>query len=990
VGVRWDFDTKVPVPLTLGEYRWPKNAAPLSPAGAAYSLTNVVAGWPQWLTNVTIYPKLQDVWDMNRSGVAAGSVSVQEPFNWQRLLFDTNGIMDWSTPDERGLDAGSGGDAVTELRYFALLSTAGQFKSPTDWRWLGPLSANTSPAIGLLVNDAGMLAGYAGISTGDPAVDALRSTHAFRAPVAGEYDGTGIILNDLGVLTNGLHSFPRAMNADGNMVGYSDFDITNTGGLNVSLLNSHAVYWAITNTVPEWLTNYPASTSAPYGYGDAFGINDSNQIVGASMTAGGQPVGVLWQRNHNTNDVPANEAPTTTNAPFWEITTLNDRLTDASWQVFRAVDINNDGLMLAHAFNAAGAKHAVLLATPQLAVDANRDETITFDDADKTTAEKPYRFWLNDDMDVTTTSSEWADPDPEVYPPTRPDSSSQILYFPRDCEDLTRLWLDTGNLLEYVQDQANDLYFGLKWENVGSDTPAIRLFYSADSSGGLGHIKDATIAQKQVYPNSSGFCLLDAGDSCIDQVRPTTRPADFIFNKNAFADLTKAQSKLYLLFEGVSEGKGQLRLVLLKKNGGMWQSLGEGSSVWLELKNIQRMYVRAYSTPLPEHFPLPWQDTDFLYNPPFPYQRAVDKSLTIPDTNLLFGYGDSTPADENQQDYPFEAPPDEQKKCVVFVHGIDLDVPTQQGDAQSFFKRLWWEGYRGRFAAFRWSTTLDENWKTFLPHHEGTSIFNSGEYRSWKGGASLRKFVATLRPQFTTIGVAAHSLGNACTGEALRQGMQVESYVAMEAAVSASCYDPQAPTIERLIHAENGNPTPEFVSQLGYRGYLLNIGNASGASLTSYYNHEDFWLVTGHIFPSHATIGNLPVDWINSMVNNKPDGVLLNHYNYDFVTENNRLAPRFRYLDSQNLLGTRLVSDPHEGMAYVSRSRTGPLGAGAPGPLFNKQSVDMNDLYKFGRARFDHSGQFQRNIQLMYGNESGKQWSESFYHRLINDLHVGP
>jgi len=55
----------------------------------------------------------------------------------------------------------------------------------------------------------------------NPTFDALRPTHAFRAPASGEFDGTAIILtNDLGVLPGGLHSFPRAMNQAGELVGY--------------------------------------------------------------------------------------------------------------------------------------------------------------------------------------------------------------------------------------------------------------------------------------------------------------------------------------------------------------------------------------------------------------------------------------------------------------------------------------------------------------------------------------------------------------------------------------------------------------------------------------------------------------------------------------------------------------------------------------------------------------------------------------------------
>jgi len=96
---------------------------------------------------------------------------------------------------------------------------------------------------------------------------------------------------------------------------------------------------------------------------------------------------VLWQLNHNTNGVSS-----TTNAPFWEITDLNNRLTDPSWQVFRAVGINNDGVILAHAHNAAGENHAVLLIPMAMAVDNNRDGQITFDAADQTSNDEPYRF----------------------------------------------------------------------------------------------------------------------------------------------------------------------------------------------------------------------------------------------------------------------------------------------------------------------------------------------------------------------------------------------------------------------------------------------------------------------------------------------------------------------------------------------------------------------------------------------------------------------
>ena len=911
-----------------------------------------------------------------------------------------------------GLDAGAGINAVTELRYYALLTTAAQFNT-NDWRWLGPLNLLDPTSIALLVNDAGRIAGYGGIHTGDPVLDALRPTHAFRAPASGAFDGSSVILtDDLGVLPGGLHSFPRAMNLAGDLVGYSDFDVTNTGGLAYSPYNLHAVFWGLTNRTPVWLTNPPPSAVAPYGYGDAFAINDSNQIAGASMTATSQPIGVLWQLNHNTNG-----------DPFWEITDLNNRLTDPSWQVFRAVGINNEGLILAYATSAKQEQHAVLLIPGALRVDANRDGQID-DNDDITSAATPYRFWLNDDQDESTKDWKWTEEDPEIYesPQKHRDSDDQIINSPRDCEDLSRLWLDTGAFANYLSAGSGDIYVGLKWKNTAGTSPAIRLFRSMDTSGGLGHIKDARAAALQASElsnpiQSPNHCLLDATapdfapipSNAIDRVEPTGRPADFIFKKNAFTDPNDVfgpkLKRLFLLFEGVTEGKGELRLVLLKKNSnGSWTSVGEGPGVWLDLKNIRRMYVRAHSTPLPENFPLPWQKIASQNPPAFPYAVSwMIGSLYIPEENLGFGYGDSTVEDKDQGQYPFEAPADEQKKCVVFVHGIDLDVPTQQGYSQTFYKRLWWEGYRGRFVAFRWCTTLDAGAFDRFADRENVSVFNSGEYRSWNGGTSLLKYVNQFRSDYGNdwvVSVAAHSLGNACVGAALRQGMQVNSYVAMEAAVPLSCFYPESenpPTDSGLVRADNASPTPRLATELGYQGYLTDIGN-SAVHLTSYYNADDFWLITGTLSPevkskliliaggSGAWLYNQikDVNWMANQKKYKPDNRFgFGKYTYD--SSSTLLFPA-QFLRGNDYV--RPISDPLEGMAFVGRSRTRPLGGIKP-PL-GLSALELESAYLFDAQRSCHSGQFQRNIQLMYGDFDGTTWPEPFYHRLMRDLEISP
>jgi hypothetical protein len=53
------------------------------------------------------------------------------------------------------------------------------------------------------------------------------------------------------------------------------------------------------------------------------------------------------------------------------------------------------------------------------------------------------------------------------------------------------------------------------------------------------------------------------------------------------------------------------------------------------------------------------------------------------------------------------------------------------------------------------------------------------------------------------------------------------------------------------------------------------------------------------------------------------------------------------------------------------------------------EAVDLQ-AYEFGRPRPDHSGQFQRNIQLLYSDQTGNPWPTPLYRQLLLDLGVQP
>ena len=667
----------------------------------------------------------------------------------------------------------------------------------------------------------------------------------------------------------------------------------------------------------------------------------------------------------------------------------------------------------------------------EIAVDANRDGQMKFnsqDASDATDIGSHYRFWTNDDDDNSngTPSFPWDETDPEYYPPRRADSADRIINSKRDCEDLARLWINVAGCASTLSNPADNLYLGLKWNTDAGQAPRIRLFRSADPLGGLGYIQSVPEAAIQVAGDtvtSPNHCLLDVEEpdsattvsSGIDTVVPRAgRKADFIFKKRDLVGLDPGSSVLPLLFEGVGEGKGQLVPVFLRRNSdGSMEVIKEGVGVWLDLKNIRRMYMRAHSTPYStfwqSDFPLPYLQGS---SPSLPYEESADHgrfdhgALTIPNDRLSFAEGDSI-TDPGGTIYPFDAALDEEAKCVVFVHGIDMEIDAQLGYAESFFKRLWWEGYRGRFVTFRWNTVLADGLWVAAPDHENSSIFNSGEYRSWKGGASLKKYVETvLRRQMgdsAVISIAGHSLGNACVGEALRQGLHISSYVAMEAAVPLSCYypEPTSPVNDTLassfqsilLIAEGFWPTPQYTSQGGYAGYLSDIKVASGATrLVAYQNIFDFWLRTGET-RDLPVVGKLPADWFNYQYLFKPDNRFgSGKYLYD--PDPTKLA-WFECFDLNSYRTfKRPVKDLHEVMAYVSRSRTFPLGGQTPDgkeqpPEFDP-SVNMARDYRFGTNRADHSGQFQRDIQFMYGDEDGNLWPTSFYTRLMRSLNVKP
>ncbi|HEY2329034.1 MAG TPA: hypothetical protein VGI63_04395, partial [Verrucomicrobiae bacterium] len=228
----------------------------------------------------------------------------------------------------------------------------------------------------------------------------------------------------------------------------------------------------------------------------------------------------------------------------------------------------------------------------QLAVDANRDGDIAFDQPDtqtgpdQTTQDKPVRFWVNNDYDgYDNAIDDYDDLDPSTDP-AGSDANDTSISCTRDLEDHTRLWLNTQGITTELQN--GNLLLALEWKNV-TGNPSIRIFPAVETnSGGTLYLTDEATAQAQL--NAPYYqCLVDshAGQDKIQGSLPFIIPTNFWANANVSAD----QPVAHLLFDAVSRGSGQL-VVSIYKNDGVTKVAESPQPLYLKLQDVKEMYER--------------------------------------------------------------------------------------------------------------------------------------------------------------------------------------------------------------------------------------------------------------------------------------------------------------------------------------------------------------------------------------------------------------
>jgi pimeloyl-ACP methyl ester carboxylesterase len=418
-------------------------------------------------------------------------------------------------------------------------------------------------------------------------------------------------------------------------------------------------------------------------------------------------------------------------------------------------------------------------------------------------------FWANNNYDRFKLDSDtvnFYDDDVEIggcpYTPNTPTpdcnyldgAGHRVIPCERDLQDFTRLWICgvTTNLLAALPAGST---ITLNWGDVGSPNsgnPTIDLFTAADADGGIGYLTNSSTASSQV---DSLYCPY------IGRLGPG---GNLQLNASSFANHWAGN---HFIWCGVTNGTGQLTMSFKDGSGNV---LGQ-ASVWIQIVDIKQMYER-------------WSVGD---NP----NRAPTNTAYIVSDGLVAG----------EMPFRYANPGTAGTPYILYVHGWNMKYWEKDRFAESAFKRLYWQGYQGRFGEFRWPTDFGftGDYTDLLTDRRN---FDNSEFNAWQSGLGLLYKLGDLYNQYPGhVYVLAHSMGNIVAGEALRYAgtnlALVNTYVASQAAVTAHTYDNSFPD---SLFGASPPVTPNI-----YKNLFVSNNGGGAARVINYYNINDYALDSG-------------------------------------------------------------------------------------------------------------------------------------------------
>lgn len=279
-----------------------------------------------------------------------------------------------------------------------------------------------------------------------------------------------------------------------------------------------------------------------------------------------------------------------------------------------------------------------------------------------------------------------------------------------------------------------------------------------------------------------------------------------------------SDKKAILLFEGRKAGIGALRVRIYK--GG--QQIAE-DKVHLDLKPIAQMY---------EHYTVADITEQQITRP---VNEIPQQVVHMPGT-LTYPAPSAQNPDEN--------------KYILFVHGWRMQPWERRAFAETAYKRMWHQGYKGRFGLYSWPTEWHSG--SYFQHGIDPGNYDRSERKAYVSAAGLRDALTHLDGLYPDkVRVFAHSMGNVVVSEALRLEIMgtgdqlnpnaqqlVHTYVATQAASVAHAYDHTRPTV--FLQARTPNRYALYPNDQGHE-YFSGIDPAAGL-LANFFNLNDFAL----------------------------------------------------------------------------------------------------------------------------------------------------
>ncbi len=163
----------------------------------------------------------------------------------------------------------------------------------------------------------------------------------------------------------------------------------------------------------------------------------------------------------------------------------------------------------------------------------------------------------------------------------------------------------------------------------------------------------------------------------------------------------------HFIWCGVSNGMGGLNLTISDANSNVLAQ----STAYIQIQDIKQMYER-------------WTVGD----DPASSSNPAPLSVAIKATD---GLSNGVSA------FQYPPPQNTNTPYILFVHGWNMQVWEKDRFAETAFKRLYWQGYQGRFGEFRWPTFAGFPVNEFQWEAFDLRNYDNSESNAWASGVGL-------------------------------------------------------------------------------------------------------------------------------------------------------------------------------------------------------------------------------------------------------------